>query len=101
MPPLVREEQKTMKTDAELRRNVTDELEWEPSVDAARIGVAAHDGIMTLTGNVKSYAQKLAAEQITKRVHGVRAIANDIEVHLPGTAEHVDCALKERARMPC
>ena len=86
-----------MKTDTELRRNVADELEWEPSVDAARIGVAAHDGIVTLTGNVKNYAQKLAAERITKRVHGVRAIANDIEVQLPGTAERTDSDIAQAA----
>jgi osmotically-inducible protein OsmY len=97
MPPLVREEQETMKTDTELRRDVTDELEWEPSVDAARIGVAAHDGIVTLTGNVKSYTQKLAAERIAKRVHGVRAIANDIEVQLPGTAERTDSDIAQAA----
>src|SRR3954469_2800671 len=86
-----------MKTDTELRRDVTDELEWEPSVDAARIGIAAHDGVVTLTGNVKSYTQKLAAERIAKRVHGVRAIANDIEVHLPGTAKRTDADIAQAA----
>ena len=67
-----------------------DELEWEPSIDAAEIGVTAHDGVVTLTGTVKSYAQKLTAERATKRVQGVKAIANDIEVRLPGTAERTD-----------
>jgi osmotically-inducible protein OsmY len=86
-----------MKTDKELRRDVTDELEWEPSVDAARIGVAAHDGVVTLTGNAKSYTQKLAAERIAKRVHGVRAIANDIEVELPGTAQRTDSDIAQAA----
>jgi osmotically-inducible protein OsmY len=89
------EEQENMKTDMELRRDVTDEL--EPSVDAARIGVAAHDGVVMLTGNVNSYAQKLAAERIAKRVHGVKAIANDIEVHLPGTAERTDADIAQAA----
>jgi len=79
-----------MKSDVELRRDVLDELEWEPSVDAAGIGVAARDGVVTLTGPAKSYTDKLTAERVTKRVHGVKAIANDIEVRLPGTAERSD-----------
>ncbi len=79
-----------MKNDLELRRDVTDELEWEPSIDAAEIGVTAHDGVVTLTGAVKCYTDKLTAERVTKRVQGVKAIANDIEVRLPGTAERTD-----------
>jgi osmotically-inducible protein OsmY len=79
-----------VKNDLELRRDVVDELEWEPSVDAAEIGVAARDGVVTLTGAVKSYTDKLTAERVTKRVHGVKAIANDIDVRLPGTAERTD-----------
>jgi len=79
-----------MKKDTNLRRDVLDELEWEPSIDATEIGVTARDGVVTLTGSVKSYAEKLTAERDTKRVHGVKAIANDIEVRLPGTAERTD-----------
>lgn len=73
-----------MKNDLDLRRDLLDELESEPSVDAAHIGVAARDGVITLTGAVKSYSEKLAAERVVKRVRGVSAIANDIDVRLPG-----------------
>ena len=68
-----------MRIDMDLRRDVLDELEWEPSIDAAEIGVTSHKGIVTLTGDVKSYAEKLTAERVTKRIQGVKAIANDIE----------------------
>jgi len=97
-----------MKKDTDLRRDVVDELEWEPSVDAAQIGVTAHDGVVTLTGTVKSYSEKLTAERVAKRVHGVKAIANDVEVRLPGTSERTDSdiaraavdALKWRTSVP-
>lgn len=79
-----------MKPDTQLQHDVLAQLEWEPSVDAAQIGVAAKNGIVTLTGSVSSYAQKLAAEQVTKRVHGVSGVANDITVVLPGTVDHSD-----------
>jgi osmotically-inducible protein OsmY len=79
-----------MKKDTDLRHDVLDELEWEPSLDAAEIGVTAHEGVVTLTGAVKSYAEKMTAERATKRLHGVKAIANDIEVRLPGAAERND-----------
>ncbi len=69
-----------MKTDAQLQRDVLDELTWEPSVDAAQIGVIAKEGVITLTGHVPVLANQHAAEQVAKRVHGVRAIANEIEV---------------------
>ena len=68
--------------DLRTRKFVTQQLEWDPSVDASAIGVAARDGAVTLTGFVNSYAEKLAAERAAKRVHGVRAVANDIEVKL-------------------
>ena len=59
-----------------------DELDFEPSIEAAGIGVAVADGVVTLTGHVPSYAQKQLAEQAVRRVKGVRAIAEDIEVRL-------------------
>ena len=86
-----------MKSDMDLRRDVLDELEWEPSIDAAEIGVTAHDGVVTLTGDVKSYTEKMTAERVTKRIQGVRAIANDIEVRLPGTAERTDSDIARAA----
>lgn len=69
-----------MKTDVHLQRDVLDELDWEPSLDASRIGVTAHEGVVTLTGHLPVYAQKHTAEEVAKRVHGVRAVANEIEV---------------------
>jgi osmotically-inducible protein OsmY len=72
-----------MSTDDILRKAVTAELEWEPRVIAAHIGVAADHGVVTLTGRVDSYPQKHAAEQAALRVKGVKAVAEEIEVHLP------------------
>jgi len=69
-----------MKTDTHLQRDVLDELEWEPSVDAAQIGVTSKEGVVTLTGHVPVYSEKHTAEEAAKRVHGVRAVANEIEV---------------------
>ncbi len=79
-----------MKTDLELRRDVLDELEWEPSIDAAGIGVTAHEGIVTLSGNVKTYTEKLTAARAAERVRGVKAIANDVEVQLGRGHERTD-----------
>ena len=79
-----------MKTDTELQRSVMEELAWEPSVDAAEIGVAAESGIVTLTGTVKSLPQKWAAEKAAQRVAGVKAITDEIVVKLPGDSELSD-----------
>jgi len=69
-------------TDLRLRDFVMRQLEWEPEVDASAVGVAAKNGIVTLTGFIDTYSGKLAAERAVKRVHGVRAVANDVEVRL-------------------
>lgn len=69
-------------TDVRARDAVLRQLEWDPEVDASAIGVAAKNGTVTLTGYINSYAGKLAAERAAKRVRGVRAVANDIEVRL-------------------
>jgi osmotically-inducible protein OsmY len=68
--------------DVRVRDHVQQQLEWDPEVDASAIGVAAKDGSVTLTGYIDSYAGKLAAERLAKRVRGERAVANDIEVRL-------------------
>ncbi|PAY21372.1 hypothetical protein CKO51_01985 [Rhodopirellula sp. SM50] len=78
-----------MKTDAHLQRDVLDELEWEPSVDAAQIGVTAKGGVVTLAGHVPVYSVKHKAEEVAKRVHGVCAVANEIEVR-PSDANVLD-----------
>jgi osmotically-inducible protein OsmY len=79
-----------MKTDSELQRQIQDELKWEPSLNAAHIGVAVNDGIITLSGHVLSYWEKIAAERAAKRVQGVKAIVNELEVKLPGTSQTTD-----------
>jgi osmotically-inducible protein OsmY len=82
----------SMKTDNELRRDVERELQWDPSVDARDIGVAAKNGVVTLTGQVANYFGKWQAEQIVKRVAGVAGLANDIEVRLSAERSDTDIA---------
>ncbi|HEY4388387.1 MAG TPA: BON domain-containing protein [Ktedonobacteraceae bacterium] len=77
-------------TDEEIQRDVLEELKWDSRVRPNEVGVAVKDGIVTLTGWVDSYLKKLAAEEAAHRVHGVKAVANDIEVRLPGSAERTD-----------
>jgi osmotically-inducible protein OsmY len=78
-------------TDLELKRNVEAELTWEPMIkNAAAIGVRVKDGVVTLSGPVESYAEKLAAERAALRVAGVKAVANDLEVKLPNSSERTD-----------
>ena len=79
-----------MKSDTELQQDILEELDWEPSVNSAHIGVAVADGVVTLTGHVPSYAEKYAAERATKRVYGVKAVADELDVKLPGSAERTD-----------
>jgi osmotically-inducible protein OsmY len=84
-----------MKTDTQLRQDVLDELEWEPSIDANEIGVTVHHGVVTLNGRVASYAEKLAAERATGRVSGVKAIAEEIEVKLPTASWRTDADIAQ------
>lgn len=86
-----------MKTDLTVQQDVADELAFEPSVDASSIGVAAKDGVVTLTGRVGSYAEKVAAEQAAKRVVGVKALASEIEVELPALRKRNDADLAAAA----
>jgi osmotically-inducible protein OsmY len=81
-----------MKTDVELRRDIEQELEWEPSVDQRRIGVSVVDGVVTLTGEVDTYAEKWKAERAVERVAGVKAIANDIAVQVSNGHSDTDIA---------
>lgn len=83
--------------DKELRQNVIDELNFEPSIDAADIGVTAEAGVITLTGHVPTYAQKMAAERAAWRVKGVKAIAEEIQVRLPTDKKHNDDEIAQRA----
>jgi len=77
-------------SDTDLQGDVLDELKWEPSVNAAHIGVSVKEGIVTLSGHVPSYMEKYAAERAAKRVHGVKAVANEIDVKLPGASQRTD-----------
>lgn len=86
-----------MKADSLLRDDVLEELDYEPSLDASNIAVMAADGVVTLTGHVASYAEKLAAERAAWRVDGVKAIAQKIEVHLPGDKKMGDDEIAKRA----
>lgn len=86
-----------MKSDAQLKHDVTDELEWEPSVDASQIGVGVKGGIVTLTGEVSHFAEKTEAERLVKTVAGVKAVANDIEVRVPGISAQNDREIAEAA----
>jgi len=69
--------------DSTLKRDIIDQLEFEPHVDANDIGVAVDDGIVTLTGHVPSYSQRIAVERAVSRIKGVRGIAEEIEVRTP------------------
>jgi len=79
-----------MSSDSHLQEAVLAELRWEPGVDAAHIGVAAHAGVVTLTGHVETLAEKHAAEVAASRVKGVKAIADEIEVRLSPEVERGD-----------
>jgi osmotically-inducible protein OsmY len=85
-----------MKTDSQLQQDVMDELQWEPRVDHANIGVAAKDGIITLSGFVPSYASKIAAEKAARRVKGVRGLAEEIEVRFPSDPKTADPEIAKR-----
>lgn len=86
-----------MKTDAQLQHDVIEELKWDPSVGRAEIGVAARDGVVTLSGQVDTYAQKYAAEAAAKRVGGVRAVAEDLLVQPPLTSTRTDTDIAHAA----
>lgn len=86
-----------MSDDKSLKQAVLDELKWEPSIDAAHIGVTAEKGVVTLTGTVESFFQKHAAEMATLRVKDVKAIAEEIKVKLPMSIKHDDADIAKAA----
>lgn len=75
-----------MSKDAHVQQAVIDELKWDPKVDGTHIGVAVSEGIVTLTGHVRSFPEKWAAEEAAMRVKGVKGIAQELVVQLPGDA---------------
>jgi osmotically-inducible protein OsmY len=84
------EEYKMMKSDADIRRNVENELTWEPGLDEKGIMVKVQEGVVTMGGNAPHFSDRWTAEQVCKRVSGVRGIANDIEVTIPKFGERSD-----------
>src|SRR5687768_5687838 len=84
-----------MKTDFEIQKDVMEQLKWEPILDAAEIGVSVKNGIVTLSGQVNSYAKKLAAERAAKKVGGVKAVAEDIEVHIWSDKQKTDLEIAQ------
>lgn len=86
-----------MKSDSEIKRDVEEELRWDPDIDATDIAVSVANGVVTLSGFVRSYTQKWQAERDAKRVAGVLAVANDIEVRLPAIHQKPDPELAREA----
>src|SRR5690349_24481222 len=86
-----------MISDHKLRQDVLEELDFEPSLDASNIAVGVHDAVVTLSGSVPSYADKLAAERADKHVFGVRAIAQNLEIRLPSDKKTADDEIAKRA----
>lgn len=85
-----------MKTDLQLKKDVTEELDWDPAIDAAAIGVEVREGVVTLSGHLPSYAEKLAAEHAAEKVSGVRAVVVNLDVR--PTGEFSDEAIGSAAR---
>jgi osmotically-inducible protein OsmY len=92
--------------DERLKTTVSNQLVWDPEVDASLIGVTAKEGIVTLSGYANTYAEKLAAERAARRVYGVKAVVNELEVRLaseridPDIAQAALDALKHRVDVP-
>jgi osmotically-inducible protein OsmY len=79
-----------MKTDLEIQKDVQEELKWEPFLKASEIGVSVRNGVVTLTGTVDTYSKKLSAEKAAKRVSGVTAVAQDIDVRITNGGKRSD-----------
>lgn len=84
-------------TDRELQQNVQNALDWEPSIESTEIGVSVDNGIVTLRGDVHSYAEKSAAERVALRVYGTKAVANDINIRLTSRYERTDTEIAQAA----
>ena len=84
-------------TDHDLKQHVENALDWEPSVDATDIGVSVAEGVVTLRGNVRSFAEKVKAEHAALHVYGVKGVANDLAVHLVSAFERTDTEIAHSA----
>lgn len=81
------------RSDTQIQQDILDELEWDTRVHPNEVGVSVKDGIVTLTGQVDSYSKRWAAQEAALRVLGVKAVANDLEIHLHSAAERTDTEL--------
>ena len=88
----------SIRTDAQLHKNVVDELAFEPCLDASKVAVAVKDGVVTLVGSVPNYTAKWATEQAVKRVHGVLGVAEELTVRSYPDSQHTDRDVAEAAR---
>jgi osmotically-inducible protein OsmY len=86
-----------IRDDTQLQREIIDELNWDPAVKGAEIGVAVRKGVATLSGHVDSYARKYAAERAAERVSGVRALADNVKVKLPMSHSRTDTEIAHAA----
>jgi osmotically-inducible protein OsmY len=86
-----------MRLDEDIRRDVEAELLWEPDIQSTDIAVTVKDGVVTLTGFVRKYSEKYTAERVAKRVLGVKAVANDLEVKLASGGERLDSEIAQDA----
>lgn len=84
-----------MKSDIQIQKDVMDQLKWEPGLNAAEIGVAVKNGIVTLSGIVDSYSKKIAAEEAAKKIAGVKAVAEDIQVGLSPNFRKTDAEIAD------
>jgi VCBS repeat-containing protein len=84
-----------MKTDIQIQKDVMDELKWQPFLNSSEIGVAVKNGIVTLSGIVDSFSKKLSAERATKKVSGVKAIAEDIQIGVSPVYRKTDTEIAE------
>jgi osmotically-inducible protein OsmY len=87
-----------MKTDLTIQKHVQQELRWDGRLDAAEIGVAVQDGVVTLAGAVKTFVERKAAQEAAFRVVGVRDVANDIQVKVPGSLTRTDAEIAQAVR---
>ena len=86
-----------MKSDHQIKKDVADELAWDAAVNDDEIGVEVRDGIVTLSGNLDSYAEKYAAEKAVQRVGGIKGLAVEIDVVLPGSSKRTDTDIARTA----
>jgi osmotically-inducible protein OsmY len=86
-----------VKTDAQLKADVTDELAWDPAINATNVGVMVKDGVVTLAGHLDSFAEKHAVEQAVRKVSGVRGIALDLDVKLAAGQQRTDSDIAQAA----